>query len=131
MNRISSRRPLVLLLLIGGCVLFMVGYIGRLGEQARLRAEVASLEARIAATQRRQAELNEQLAYAQSDAYIHKEAREALNLVLPGDELIVVVEETPASPVEPAAAEPDVVQSETLPNWQQWLELFLPRAGSS
>ena len=130
MNRISSRRPLVLLLLIGGCLLFMVGYIGRLGEQARLRAEVARLDARIAATQRRQTELKQALAYAQSDAYIHKEAREALNLVLPGDELVVVVEGRPAPPVEPAVFEPAVTQTERAPNWQQWLELFLPRAGS-
>jgi cell division protein FtsB len=131
MNQTSNRHSLVLLLLIGGCLLFIVGYTGRLAEQARLQSEAVVWEGRIAAAQQRQAELSEQLAYVRSEAYVHQEAREALNLVMPGDELVVLVEGTAVPPAQRNVAGPSVTLVRPIPNWQQWLQLFLPPTDAS
>jgi cell division protein FtsB len=126
MTQAPNRRPLVLLMLIGGCVLFIVAYTGRLAEQARLREQLIGWQARIAAVEQRQAELAAQLQYVQSDGYVHEQAREALNLVLPGDELLVVVEGAPAPLEEQVTAAPVAPLPAAVPNWQQWLDLFWP-----
>jgi cell division protein FtsB len=98
MQRSTSRRHLLFLGLLVACLLFILGYTGRLAEQARLQAEQASWEARIADAQQRQARLAAQLDYVRSDAYVHEQAREALNLVQPGDELVILVEQPPVHP---------------------------------
>jgi cell division protein FtsB len=121
----SSRRHLVFLLLTISCLLFLVGYTGRLAEQARLQLELEQWQTRIAGAEARQAALAAQLEYVQSDAFVHQQAREALNLVQPGDELVLLVEGTPVAVAsEPAAlmTRPAALQS---PTWQQWLELFV------
>ncbi|RIK43870.1 MAG: hypothetical protein DCC55_04215 [Chloroflexi bacterium] len=130
MNSASNRRPFVLLALILGCLLFILGYTGRLAEQGRLRAEAARWEEQIAVSQQRQAELEAQLAYVRSEAYIHQQAREVLNLVQPGDELLILIEGTPVPPTVTAMSEAGPAALQLVPNWQQWLDLFLP-AGES
>jgi cell division protein FtsB len=130
MNSAPSQRPLVLLALIIGCLLFILGYTGRLAEQGRLRAEAVRWEGRIAAAQQRQAELEAQLAYVRSEAYVHQQARDVLNLVQPGDELVILVEGTPVAPVSVPVAETVTASPHVVPNWQQWLDLFLPEGQS-
>jgi cell division protein FtsB len=130
MNSTPSQRPLVLLALIIGCLLFILGYTGRLAEQGRLRAEALRWEGRIAAAQQRQAELAAQLEYVRSEAYVHQQAREMLNLVQPGDELVILVEGTPIPPVITAVDETVTEPPHLVPNWQQWLDLFLPEGES-
>jgi cell division protein FtsB len=126
MQRSTSRRHLLFLGLLVACLLFILGYTGRLAEQARLQAEQASWEARIADAQQRQARLAAQLDYVRSDAYVHEQAREALNLVQPGDELVILVEQPPVQAAP--AGSPATVEwtGQATPKWRQWLELFAP-----
>ncbi|MCL4863068.1 MAG: septum formation initiator family protein [Caldilineaceae bacterium] len=125
MQNPSGRRHLLLLVLITCCLLFIVGYTGRLAEQARLEAAVAMWDSRIGASQARQAELRAELDYVRSDAYIHRQAREVLNLVLPGDQLVVLVDEPPAQ-TDPVSAPGMGAAQMSPPNWLQWIELFFP-----
>jgi cell division protein FtsB len=124
---LQSQR-LVLFALIVFCLLFLVGYASRLAEQARLQAEIAGWEARITQAQQEQALLQVQLEHVQSDAFVHERARNELGLVLPGDELIIRLEQQPALLASaPATGEPAVRPTDK-PNWRQWLDLFWPTA---
>jgi cell division protein FtsB len=127
----SSRRHLVFLLLTISCLLFILGYTGRLAEQARLQLVLAGWQARIAEAEARQADLAAQLEYVRSDAYVHQQAREALNLVQPGDELVLLVERTPVAIAPEQTAPIDQRPMQAAPPWQQWLELFVPAIGNS
>jgi cell division protein FtsB len=122
----SHSRRLVLFALIVFCLLFLVGYASRLAERARLQAEIANWEERIVQSQQEQALLQAQLTYVQSDAFVHERARDELGMVLPGDELVIRLEQGPTlQPGEPALGEP-TIQSSSRPNWRQWLDLFWP-----
>jgi cell division protein FtsB len=121
----TSRLHWILLGLVICCLLFIVSYMGRLSEQARLQAEIAFQETEIAQARARQAELTAYRDYVRSDAYIHEQARNVFNMVQPGDELIIAV--TPSEAV--ASNDDSPVHTMTTPSspyWQQWLELFLP-----
>ncbi len=121
----TSRSHWILLALVICCLLFIVGYMGRLTEQARLQAEIAHQEAQIVQANARQAELQAYLNYVRSDAYVHEQARNVFNMVQPGDELLITV--APAEPVVSTdEAKPRDVIPPLSPYWQQWLELFLP-----
>ena len=69
--------------------------------------------------------LQEELAYASSDAYVEKVARESLKMVKPGDNPVVLVPTngqqsifaTPTPVVESPEGEPE-------PYWRQWWSLF-------
>jgi cell division protein FtsB len=121
------RLALIVLILFG--LFFVAGYASRLAERARLEGELVGWQARVVQAQGRQAQLQAQLAYVESDAYVHKQAREQLGMVLPDDELVILVERTPAPPTPtPLAAPATPVQpspAET-PIWRLWWELFLP-----
>jgi cell division protein FtsB len=129
MFRSTHRLRLALIVLILFGLFFVAGYAGRLAERARLEGELVGWQARVVQAQGRQAQLQAQLAYVQSDAHIHKQARERLGMVLPNDELVILVQRTPmaATPtplVTPAApAQPALAET---PIWQLWWELFLP-----
>jgi cell division protein FtsB len=121
------RLALIVLILFG--LFFVAGYAGRLAERARLEGELVGWQSRVVQAQGRQAQLQAQLAYVQSDAHIHKQAREQLGMVLPDDEVVIVVERTPAAPTPTPLATPAPVvhapAAET-PVWRLWWELFLP-----
>jgi hypothetical protein len=127
------RLALIVLILFG--LLFVAGYASRLAERARLEGELIGWQARVVQAQGRQAQLQAQLAYVQSDAHTHKQAREQLGMVLPEDELVILVERTPtAATPTPLAAPATPLQPlpvET-PIWRLWWELFLPaKTGAS
>ena len=109
---------IAVLIIIGS---FLAVQVGRqvysswsIGQQAdAVRAEIAAMEAR-------NAELREELAYLQSDAYIAAEARGLLNLGLAGERVLIIPPgaEAPLPPAAPAKREP------AKPLIEQWLELF-------
>ena len=117
-------------LIIAVVLVIGLAVIVAFGEQAwkarQLQAEVAEREAAIAALQRRQDDLNQQLARYGSDAYltyVEQIGRRDLNLSLPG-ETVLLINWLPAAgpagtPQATAPAGPDAV-----PNWQRWLDLL-------
>jgi cell division protein FtsB len=121
------RLALIVLILFG--LFFVAGYAARLAERARLEGELVGWQGRVVQAQGRQAQLQAQLEYVQSDAHVHEQAREQLGMVLPGDELIILVKRTPTAPTPTPMATPATpgqpLPLET-PIWQLWWELFLP-----
>lgn len=64
------------------------------------------------------ARLKSRRTYVQSDAFVEKEAREKLNLVKPGEAIVVIPDSILKAATASAAPTP------VPPNWQQWLRLF-------
>ena len=126
----EKRNPrLLIFMLIGLCILFVISYASRRIENSRVQAEVIAMDSDIAQSQRNQAELEAQLEFVESDAYVDQVARNELGLAKPGDSVIIVL---PA--IENPSAEQDVEDANSLatapqastdlPNWRQWLQLF-------
>ncbi|MEZ4710780.1 MAG: septum formation initiator family protein [Caldilineaceae bacterium] len=108
------------------CLLFVMSYASRLNEYARVQHELALGTQRIDDAQRHQAELLAYRDYVQSDAYVARVAREELNMVQPGDTVVVVVTADGQEKIAPSADEnalpSSVVQT---PIWRQWFNLFV------
>ena len=77
-----------------------------------------AIEAQIAAVEAENADLQAELDYLRSDAYVSAEARRLANLGLPGEQVLII---------PPGAEEPLPVQLAAPPPkplLQQWVELF-------
>ncbi|MCB0064504.1 MAG: septum formation initiator family protein [Caldilineaceae bacterium] len=104
---------------LGLFLLLALTYAGRLARQAKLDAEIARWEAKIAQSQAHQHELQAELRYVRSDAYLQKLAHDEFNMVQEGEQLIAVVPVAPAAAAEETPVQREVaVQSQ----WQQWLQ---------
>jgi cell division protein FtsB len=109
---------LVVLLVVGAFVVFQVGrevYTSwSIGQEAdRIRAEIALM-------QEQNAQLQRELDYLESDAYISAEARKLLNLGYANERVLII-------PPGSAARLPDALQGQSDPPpplLEQWLELF-------
>lgn len=64
--------------------------------------------------EKRKAELKEKLGYSQSPEFIERQVREKLNLVKPGETIVII------PPFEATQS----TTFEALPNWRRWLKLF-------
>jgi cell division protein FtsB len=115
---------LVVLMLL--CVLFIGGYLQRLSEKAAVEAEIAAMEQQIAEAKVRNAVLGKELAQVNDAAHVAAIARDALNLVQEGDQIITVVEapapQVQATPVHGGIRTP----VNTEPNWRRWADLLFP-----
>jgi cell division protein FtsB len=117
---------LIIVMLIGLCLLFIAGYLQRLAEKAAVEAQIVVMEQQIAEAKVRTAILGKELAQVHDDAHIAAVARDSLNLVQEGDQLIAIVDApAPAAPAAPAAGSVRVPVS-TDPNWQRWFDLLFP-----
>jgi cell division protein FtsB len=109
---------LVVLLLVGAFVTFQVGrqvYASwSIGQEAdRIRSEIAAVA-------EQNAQLQRELVYLQSDAYISAEARKLLNLGSLGERVLII---PPGAEAElPAALR--TLQASPAPLLEQWVELF-------
>jgi cell division protein FtsB len=109
---------LAVLLLVGSFVAFQVGrevYASwSIGQEAdRIRAEMAAMA-------EENAQLQRELEYLRSDAYISAEARKLLNLGYDGERVLII-------PPGSEARLPAALQERRAPPpplWDQWLELF-------
>src|SRR5688572_26198554 len=84
----------------------------------------AQIEAQIAAVEAENAQLERELAYLRSDAYVSAEARRLANLGTPGDQVLIIPPGAEAPlPEELSGLEPPK------PMLEQWLELFFGPSG--
>lgn len=112
---------LVVLVLIGA---FLAAQFGRqvyanweIGQQARaIEAEIARIEAE-------NADLERELAYLRSDAYVEAEARRLANLGREGEQVLII----PAGAEEPLPEELTAVDPPK-PVLDQWVDLFFGSA---
>lgn len=119
-----------LLFLIGLCVLFVSSYTHRLMRKAEVEREIAEWDQRIAEAERHQQELQAELDYVNSPAYIEDVARNQLDMAREGDRVIIVLagESAPESNDSSGSAENETATSISgIPEeatWRQWVDLL-------
>ena len=118
---------LIIVVLMAACLLFVGSYVQKLGEKAAVEAQIVAMEHQIEQAKVRSAILTKELAQANDDAHVAAIARDSLNLVQEGDQLIAIVE--PAALEAPSAAAATGTMRmpvDTNPNWQRWFDLLFP-----
>jgi cell division protein FtsB len=108
---------LAVLLVVGAFVALQVG--GQVYASWSISQEADAIRAEIVAMEERNAELQRELDYLQSDAYAAVEARKLLNLGHAGERLLII---PPGS--EAQAPESRRHQAPAKPLLQQWLDVF-------
>jgi len=79
-----------------------------------LRAEIRQLE-------RQKRRIEDTIEYYKTDVFIEKEARDRLNMVKPGEKIVIITDnETQSGEV---AGEEDI-QNIEITNWEKWRRLF-------
>lgn len=96
----------------------------QLGRQVYANWEIgqraAAIEAEIAAMEAENAELQRELDYLRSDAYVSAEARRLMNLGLPGDQVLII----PTGAEEPLPEALAAATNPPPPLLEQWVDLF-------
>ncbi len=108
---------LLVLLIVGMLLAVQFGRQVYLNWETGQRA--SAIEAQIAAVESQNADLQRELAYLRSDAYISAEARRLANLGAPGEEVLII----PPGAEEPLPLEM-TVRHRPKPMLEQWVELF-------
>lgn len=111
---------LVVLLIVG--MLLAVQFGRQVYANWEIGQEAARIEAQIAAVEAENAQLQAELDYLRSDAYISAEARRLANLGNPGDQVLII-------PPGAEAPLPDELANVVPPKpmLEQWFELFFGR----
>ena len=118
---------IIIVVLMAACLLFVGSYVQKLGEKAAVEAQIVAMQQQIEHAKVRTAILSKELAQANDEAHVAAIARDSLNLVQEGDQLIAIVD--PAAPEAPAAGgSTSTVRMpiDANPNWQRWFDLLFP-----
>ena len=108
---------LTVLLVVGAFVVFQVGR--QVYASWSIGQEADAIRAEIAAMEDENAELQLELDYLRSDAYVAVEARKLLNLGYGNERLLIIPPGSEAQPLEERR-----LQTSSQPLLQQWLDLF-------
>lgn len=123
-----SRKPRVILIfLIALCGLFVVSYTTRLAQKSHLETEISALQARIAVAKDEQAKLIDEYEKLDQPDYLDRVARTYFDRVLPGDRVIVIVDEASGASKQrqaPTFATSNPIDYRNFPVWQQWVVFF-------
>lgn len=114
---------MVVVLIIG--VLLAVQFGRQVYANWEIGQRAAAIEAQIAAVEAENAELQRELQYLRSEAYISAEARRLTNLGAPGEQVLII----PPGAEEPL---PDDLAAELAPPrplLEQWVDLFFGPSG--
>lgn len=124
----QSRKPrIILIMLIALCGLFVYSYTSRLGEKAHLDEQIAEMQARIDDAKLEQLELQEEYSQLNQPDFLDRAARELFDMALPGDKLLVILDEgeVSTSPAEVAVGTTaNLIDYRNFPIWQQWIVFF-------
>jgi cell division protein FtsL len=94
-----------------------------LHESRKVQAEIEDIHATNKTLQAEITEKQQQLAYLRTPERLEKEAKMQMGKKLPGEQVIVLVEEKlEILPTEAARAEVEKIKNE--PNWKKWQYLF-------
>ncbi len=117
-----SRARLVMLAVLVPAVLLFYGFVQQSIVEQRIEQRAEAIRAEIRRLQEERTELTGWIAYYQTDDYIERAAREKLNMVRPGDVLVVVVrEQTPAPTPAPTPTPTPLGPVGYWPRWLDWL----------
>jgi cell division protein FtsB len=108
----------LVLVIVGGVLAVQVGR--QVYQNYAITERAAALQAQIADVQAQNAQLQRELDYLRSDAYVAAEARRLSNLGSTGDRLLII----PPGAEAPLPASLQPTASAQRPLLQQWLDLF-------
>lgn len=124
----QSRKPrIILIILIALCGLFVYSYTSRLGEKARLDGQIAAMQTRIDQAKIEQLELQEEYSQLNQPDFLDRAARELFDMALPGDKLLVILDEDESSTNTTETAlgtATNPIDYRSFPIWQQWVVFF-------
>jgi cell division protein FtsB len=115
--RVWGRRTYIVLGLVI-LVAMVMDFNSRMTRLTHLRAQKGNEEQRLIELRLTRATLQEQIAYASSDAAVEEWAREEGRMMLPGD---IVVVPLPDASFVPEPVEEEVVYTEPDSNWDAWM----------
>ena len=125
-----SRKPsIILIFLIALCGLFVYSYTTRLSEKTYVDAAIVAMQARIQSAKVEQQELLEQRELLDQPDYLDRVARTKFNYALPGDRVLVIIDEAEEgtaannAPLTANAAS-NPIDFRNFPVWQQWVVFF-------
>jgi len=116
---ILNRKPIQILIIIVGIIL-IVSLSRSILKMFKARDELKLAEQKIEELQKEAASLTEKKKFYQSEEFIEQEARNKLNMVKEGETVVVL----PPN-VKEILGEKEVQPQTSVPNWRQWLNLFL------
>jgi cell division protein FtsB len=126
--RPSQKPRVILMFLIALCGLFVYSYASRLAEKSRIEAEIVAMQSRIDEAKTEQYQLLEELDQVKQPDYIDRVAREKFNRAMPGDKVLVIIDESEASTSNDtrgsASAATNPIDYRNFPIWQQWVVFF-------
>lgn len=97
-------------------VLLIVNLVRTVGSDAKVKAEIKTMEQEVARLEAEQKRLSDMRDFFQSDFFIEQESRKSLGYVLPGEK-VVVLEKSPSAAQQAAQTQP-------LTNSQKWWQYF-------
>lgn len=114
---------MVVVVIIG--VLLAVQFGRQVYANWEIGQRAAAIEAQIAAVAAENVELQAELDYLRSDAYISAEARRLQNLGAPGEQVLII----PPGAEQPLPADLAAALAPPKPMLEQWLDLFFGSSG--
>lgn len=118
-NFFSSQIFVIIIAIVAVMVVFE--YARAYYQDYLVRQEIAYLEDQAKKMESKKVELLEVLKYVKSDNFVEEKARTELNLVKPGEQVMVV----PQVNTEPNRQENEaVVRLKNIPNYKKWLNYF-------
>ncbi len=118
-NFFSSQIFVVIVAIVAVMVVFE--YARAYYQDYQVRQEIAYLEDQAQKLESKKVELLEVLKYVKSDNFVEEKARTELNLVKPGEQVMVVPQ---AKKVSDRQENEAVVRLKNIPNYQKWLNYF-------
>ncbi len=104
-------------------IILFLSLIKNLGGASRIRADIATEEARVRKMQEDNENLAQEVAQAQSRVFVEKQIRDKLGLVKEGEAIVVLPDEETLRILAPKnTTEEDALPD---PNWKKWLKLFI------
>jgi cell division protein FtsB len=114
---------MVVVVIIG--VLLAVQFGRQVYANWEIGQRAAEIEAEIAAVQAENAELQRELEYLRSDAYVSSEARRLMNLGAPGEQVLII----PPGAEQPLPEQLAAELAPPRPLLEQWVDLFFGPSG--
>lgn len=119
--KLSSRRFTVLFFF--GVVVIAISLTKEVIRKIEIQREISSLESEIAELEQHNTELNAMMAYFNSSTFQEKDARSKLNLMEPGETVVVLPNQAREATVSVAQANQNQINA-ALPNYQKWFTYF-------
>lgn len=113
---------LLIIILLG----FSAGLVKTLGTINQGKKRLAEVKDEVAQTVRQKADVEAQIKERESLLYLETEARNRLNLVKPGERIVIMPKKPESAGLDGRVDNADATNLTNEPNWIKWKRLFFP-----